>query len=245
MPWEWETFGDFLIFATGVEEVRSKAGISFTLSWSQISIVISIDFHTCLVFCLRMYKRVQFWLLNWKQLVWYFVGNSFMLCKHLHCYVTAKNLLLLYHCKIMSRKKPMTPHLLIWMGYDIGTKWKMDSGIQNLKLRQQQHTTNSKQVRGRYILEKLKSNCHCFLPGAFLVPYLIMLVALGIPLLYMELTVGQYIRKGPVHVMAAVCPLLKGTLLQLNIHFKDVSLWQITKCVKTTGQQKTLSHFPP
>ncbi|KAF7665675.1 hypothetical protein LDENG_00136540 [Lucifuga dentata] len=46
--------------------------------------------------------------------------------------------------------------------------------------------------------------------GAFLVPYLLMLVVLGIPLLYMELTVGQYMRKGPVHALADVCPLLKG-----------------------------------
>ncbi|KAL2095058.1 hypothetical protein ACEWY4_009777 [Coilia grayii] len=46
--------------------------------------------------------------------------------------------------------------------------------------------------------------------GAFLVPYLFMLVVLGIPLLYMELIVGQYLRKGPVHVLEKVCPLLKG-----------------------------------
>lgn len=46
--------------------------------------------------------------------------------------------------------------------------------------------------------------------GAFLVPYLLMLVLLGIPLLYMELTVGQYTRRGPVHALAIVCPLLKG-----------------------------------
>ncbi|XP_038153530.1 sodium- and chloride-dependent GABA transporter ine isoform X1 [Cyprinodon tularosa] len=46
--------------------------------------------------------------------------------------------------------------------------------------------------------------------GAFLVPYLFMLAVLGIPLLYMELTVGQYTRRGPVHALATVCPLLKG-----------------------------------
>uniref|UniRef100_A0A8C9SP83 Transporter n=1 Tax=Scleropages formosus TaxID=113540 RepID=A0A8C9SP83_SCLFO len=46
--------------------------------------------------------------------------------------------------------------------------------------------------------------------GAFLVPYLLMLVLLGIPLLYVELSVGQYVRRGPVHAMAKVCPLLKG-----------------------------------
>ncbi|XP_059207829.1 sodium- and chloride-dependent GABA transporter ine [Centropristis striata] len=37
-----------------------------------------------------------------------------------------------------------------------------------------------------------------------------MLVVLGIPLLYMELTLGQYMRRGPVHALANVCPLLKG-----------------------------------
>lgn len=51
-----------------------------------------------------------------------------------------------------------------------------------------------------------------FLAGAFLVPYLLMLVVLGIPLLYMELTVGQYTRRGPVLALATVCPLLKGAL---------------------------------
>ncbi|XP_068186736.1 sodium- and chloride-dependent GABA transporter ine [Antennarius striatus] len=37
-----------------------------------------------------------------------------------------------------------------------------------------------------------------------------MLVVLGIPLLHMELIVGQYTRKGPVHALSIVCPLLKG-----------------------------------
>lgn len=46
--------------------------------------------------------------------------------------------------------------------------------------------------------------------GAFLIPYLLMLVLLGVPLLYMELIVGQYTRRGPVHALATVCPLLKG-----------------------------------
>ncbi|XP_028838231.1 sodium- and chloride-dependent creatine transporter 1 isoform X4 [Denticeps clupeoides] len=46
--------------------------------------------------------------------------------------------------------------------------------------------------------------------GAFLLPYLLMLVVLGIPLLYMELIVGQYLRRGPVQALAKVCPLLKG-----------------------------------
>uniref|UniRef100_A0A672RJE9 Transporter n=1 Tax=Sinocyclocheilus grahami TaxID=75366 RepID=A0A672RJE9_SINGR len=46
--------------------------------------------------------------------------------------------------------------------------------------------------------------------GAFLVPYLLMLVLLGIPLLHMELTLGQYLRRGPVLALTKACPLLKG-----------------------------------
>ncbi|XP_057677500.1 sodium-dependent dopamine transporter [Corythoichthys intestinalis] len=46
--------------------------------------------------------------------------------------------------------------------------------------------------------------------GAFLVPYLLMLIVLGIPLLHMELAVGQYTKRGPVHALAQFCPLLKG-----------------------------------
>lgn len=52
-----------------------------------------------------------------------------------------------------------------------------------------------------------------------------MLVLLGVPLLYMELTVGQYTRRGPVHALATVCPLLKGTQ-GLNIH-------QLLNCIQT------------
>ncbi|RXN30007.1 sodium- and chloride-dependent GABA transporter ine-like isoform X1 [Labeo rohita] len=46
--------------------------------------------------------------------------------------------------------------------------------------------------------------------GAFLIPYLIMLFLCGIPLLFMEFTVGQYTRLGPVHAVAKICPLFKG-----------------------------------
>lgn len=37
-----------------------------------------------------------------------------------------------------------------------------------------------------------------------------MLFVCGIPLLLMELTVGQFTRRGPVGALAKLCPLLKG-----------------------------------
>lgn len=77
----------------------------------------------------------------------------------------------------------------------------------------------------RFRLLVLNIICCHFTPGAFLVPYLLMLVLLGVPLLYMELAVGQYTRRGPVHALATVCPLLKGSQ-GLNIH-------QLMKCTQT------------
>ncbi|KAM4577242.1 sodium- and chloride-dependent GABA transporter ine isoform 1-T1 [Odontesthes bonariensis] len=52
--------------------------------------------------------------------------------------------------------------------------------------------------------------CYSSGGGAFIVPYLIMVVLCGIPLLFMEFAIGQYTRLGPVHVLAKMCPLLKG-----------------------------------
>ncbi|XP_077996417.1 sodium- and chloride-dependent GABA transporter ine-like [Glandiceps talaboti] len=47
--------------------------------------------------------------------------------------------------------------------------------------------------------------------GAFLIPYFITLFFVGIPLLYMEIAIGQYIRFGPVGTFKKTAPLLKGT----------------------------------
>lgn len=49
-----------------------------------------------------------------------------------------------------------------------------------------------------------------FFLGAFLVPFFLMLVLCAIPLLYMELAVGQYTQNGPVGAIAKLCPLFKG-----------------------------------
>ena len=49
--------------------------------------------------------------------------------------------------------------------------------------------------------------CHA---GAFLIPYLIMLLVLGIPLFYLELSLGQAIKKGPVKAWFKISPNLGG-----------------------------------
>ncbi|KAF0305155.1 Sodium-dependent serotonin transporter [Amphibalanus amphitrite] len=46
--------------------------------------------------------------------------------------------------------------------------------------------------------------------GAFLIPYLIMLIFGGLPLFYMELALGQYHRSGCLTLWKKICPALKG-----------------------------------
>ena len=52
--------------------------------------------------------------------------------------------------------------------------------------------------------------------GAFLIPYVLMLVFGGIPLFYMELALGQYYRTGAITCWARVCPLFKGKYKYIN-----------------------------
>lgn len=46
--------------------------------------------------------------------------------------------------------------------------------------------------------------------GAYLVPYLILLFLIGIPLFYLELAVGQRIRRGSIGVWNYIYPKLGG-----------------------------------
>ncbi|CAB3224548.1 unnamed protein product [Arctia plantaginis] len=46
--------------------------------------------------------------------------------------------------------------------------------------------------------------------GAFLIPYFIILLVCGVPMLFMELAVGQYTAHGPIGALSQICPLFKG-----------------------------------
>ncbi|CAG9760085.1 unnamed protein product [Ceutorhynchus assimilis] len=53
----------------------------------------------------------------------------------------------------------------------------------------------------------------CYKSGGavFLIPYAIIMVFIGGPMLYMELAVGQFTGRGPIGALGQLCPLLKGT----------------------------------
>ncbi|XP_065344057.1 sodium- and chloride-dependent GABA transporter ine isoform X1 [Cloeon dipterum] len=70
--------------------------------------------------------------------------------------------------------------------------------------------------------------------GVFLVPYFLILVICGIPMLYMELAVGQYTRRGPIGAIGKLCPLLKGAGLSsvvvsfiMSTYYNVVIAWAL------------------
>ncbi|XP_018020299.1 sodium- and chloride-dependent GABA transporter ine isoform X2 [Hyalella azteca] len=53
--------------------------------------------------------------------------------------------------------------------------------------------------------------------GAFLIPYFLMLFVCGIPLLLMEMAIGQYTRRGPVGALLSLCPIFIGSAIGVVI----------------------------
>lgn len=52
--------------------------------------------------------------------------------------------------------------------------------------------------------------CYASGGGVFLIPYYLILITCGIPLLYMELAIGQFTTRGPIGAFSKICPLFKG-----------------------------------
>ncbi|XP_036359791.1 sodium-dependent serotonin transporter-like isoform X2 [Octopus sinensis] len=70
--------------------------------------------------------------------------------------------------------------------------------------------------------------------GAFLIPYIIMLVFGGLPLFYMELALGQYQRCGCFTVWNRICPMFKGIGLSIFVistyvafYYNTIIAWSV------------------
>lgn len=63
--------------------------------------------------------------------------------------------------------------------------------------------TEKMQVCSFHYLQRF---CHLSITGAFLIPYVIALVFEGLPLLHMELAIGQRLRMGSVGVWSVQSP---------------------------------------
>ena len=81
----------------------------------------------------------------------------------------------------------------------------------------------------------------CSIIGAFLIPYVIALVFLGLPLFILELAIGQRLRKGSIGVWKQISPYLGGLGLASGIVAFNVALYYntiIAWCLKYFVQVK-------
>uniref|UniRef100_A0A3Q3JY70 Transporter n=1 Tax=Monopterus albus TaxID=43700 RepID=A0A3Q3JY70_MONAL len=77
--------------------------------------------------------------------------------------------------------------------------------------------------------------CQIYGGGAFLIPYLIALVFEGLPLLYLELAIGQRLRMGSTGVWRSISPLLGGVGISSMLASFLVGIFYNTiLCVKST-----------
>lgn len=51
-------------------------------------------------------------------------------------------------------------------------------------------------------------------PGAFLVPYILMVLVIGLPVFFAELFVGQYGGLGPIKAYTRLAPFFHGKYIQ-------------------------------
>nr|XP_014703972.1 sodium-dependent neutral amino acid transporter B(0)AT1 [Equus asinus] len=68
--------------------------------------------------------------------------------------------------------------------------------------------------------------------GAFMIPFLILLVVEGMPLLYLEFAIGQRLRKGSVGIWSSIHPILKGVgiasmfvSLMVGLYYNTIIAW--------------------
>lgn len=86
--------------------------------------------------------------------------------------------------------------------------------------------------------------------GAFLIPYVIALVFEGLPLLHMELAIGQRLRMGSVGVWNSISPYLGGLgekvlcqLANFGIHYGRQDAKKLETCCSTHGCVKLLYDY--
>lgn len=78
------------------------------------------------------------------------------------------------------------------------------------------------------LLWSLRHQMNVLLPGAFMIPFLILVVLEGIPLLHLEFAIGQRLRKGSVGVWRSINPYLTGVgkSKRANIGGTSLEAWR-------------------
>ena len=68
--------------------------------------------------------------------------------------------------------------------------------------------------------------CYSYGGGAFLIPFVVCTIMIGIPIMYLEMAVGQFTSRGPILSWVMV-PLFKGLGISMNIMNNFISWYYI------------------
>ena len=79
--------------------------------------------------------------------------------------------------------------------------------------------------------------------GAFLIPYTIMLIFIGIPCFFLEISIGQYAALGPVTIYSSLSPLFKGKIpYESQMFWNRFELKNVFWCKKSTQVCQSFSN---
>ncbi|RWS07147.1 sodium-dependent serotonin transporter-like protein, partial [Dinothrombium tinctorium] len=81
--------------------------------------------------------------------------------------------------------------------------------------------------------------------GAFLIPYVVMLIFGGFPLFYLELALGQYYRSGCLSIWKRICPVLKAGIgyaicfldLYVGMYYNTIIAWAVYYLVSSFASE--------
>lgn len=81
-----------------------------------------------------------------------------------------------------------------------------------------------------------------FVTGAFLLPFFLMLIFIGLPIFYLELYIGQYTGLGPLKAFSAISPFFSGlgycTLVVISIisiYYMIIVAWTLFYTIVSIG----------
>ncbi|XP_014220301.1 sodium- and chloride-dependent GABA transporter 1-like [Trichogramma pretiosum] len=79
--------------------------------------------------------------------------------------------------------------------------------------------------------------------GSFIIPYVVMMIFLGLPVFFLEILLGQYTKRGPIKIFARMAPAFKGlglaslfVLTIINSYYMVLNSWSFYYSYKSIGR---------